>query len=145
VAVPGKHRDSWRALERVRRRQGARDRVSNYLVPHLRELLGEAKIVPHVNQIELSPFLQRRDTCALCREHGSVIEAYNPLTRGQRLRHPAVAAIARAIGRTPAWVPVERRERLGGLRHSHCRAAGRAVDPRARFTRHGERLGERGG
>src|SRR6476619_2194310 len=59
--VEGKRRASWRALG-----------VSNYLVPHLRELLGHAKVAPHVNQIELSPFLQRRDTCALCRERNII-------------------------------------------------------------------------
>jgi diketogulonate reductase-like aldo/keto reductase len=103
--VTGKRRESWRALERAFADGKARAiGVSNYLVPHLRELLGEAKVIPHVNQIELSPFLQRRDTCALCREHGIAIEAYSPLTRGKRLDHPAVAAIARATGRTPAQV-----------------------------------------
>ena len=103
--VPGERRASWRALERAFADGRARAiGVSNYLVPHLRELLGEAKVAPHVNQIELTPFLQRRDTCALCREHGIAVEAYSPLTRGQRLDHPAVVAIARAAGRTPAQV-----------------------------------------
>ncbi len=100
-----RRKESWKALSKLLADGKARAiGVSNYLVPHLRELLGEAKVIPHVNQIELSPFLQRRDTCALCREHGIAIEAYSPLTRGQRLRHPAVAAIARATGRTPAQV-----------------------------------------
>jgi len=103
--VPERRRDSWRALERAFADGKARAiGVSNYLVPHLRELLGEARTVPHVDQIELSPFLQRRDTCTLCREHGIVVEAYSPLTRGKRLGHPAVTAVARAIGRTPAQV-----------------------------------------
>lgn len=103
--VQGKRRDSWRALERALGDGRARAiGVSNYLVPHLRELLGEAKVAPHVNQIELSPFLQRRDTCALCREHGIAVEAYSPLTQGLRLDHPAVVAAARAVGRTPAQV-----------------------------------------
>jgi diketogulonate reductase-like aldo/keto reductase len=103
--VQGKRRDSWRALERAFADGRARAiGVSNYLVPHLRELVGEAKVVPHVNQIELSPFLQRTDTCALCREHGIAIEAYSPLTRGQRLGDPTVVEIARAVGRTPAQV-----------------------------------------
>src|SRR5262249_2212707 len=57
---------------------------------------------PDVNQIELSPFLQRRDTTAWCARHGVVVEAYSPLTRGQRLNHPVVAAVAGAVGRTPA-------------------------------------------
>ena len=103
--VPDKRRDSWRALERAHADGRARAiGVSNYMVQHLRELLGEAKVAPQVNQIELSPFLQRRDTCAMCREHGIVVEAYSPLTRGTRLDHPAVVAVARETGRTPAQV-----------------------------------------
>jgi diketogulonate reductase-like aldo/keto reductase len=113
--VPGLRRDSWRALERAFADGRARAiGVSNYLVPHLRELLGEAKVVPHVDQIELTPFLQRRDTRALCREHGIVVEAYSPLTRGQRLDHPAVVAIARAVGRSPAQVLLH-----WGIQHGH--------------------------
>ena len=103
--VPGKRRDSWRALERAFADGRARAiGVSNYMVPHLRELLGHAKVVPHVNQIELSPFLQRRDTCALCREHRIVVEAYCPLTQGKRLADARLAAVAHRVGRTPAQV-----------------------------------------
>jgi diketogulonate reductase-like aldo/keto reductase len=103
--VAGKRRDSWRALEAAFEDGRARAiGVSNYLVPHLEELLGHAKHAPHVNQIELSPFLQRRETVALCKQHGIVVEAYSPLTRGERLDHPVVVAAARTVGRTPAQV-----------------------------------------
>jgi diketogulonate reductase-like aldo/keto reductase len=113
--VPGKRRDSWRALERAFADGRARAiGVSNYLVPHLRELLGEAKVVPHVNQIELTPFLQRRETRALCAEHGIVVEAYSPLTRGQRLDDPTVTAIARTVGRSPAQILLR-----WGIQHGH--------------------------
>ena len=113
--VPGKRRDSWRALERAFADGRARAiGVSNYLVPHLRELLGDAKVVPHVNQIELTPFLQRRETRALCAEHGIVVEAYSPLTRGERLDDPTVTAIARAVGRSPAQILLR-----WGIQHGH--------------------------
>jgi diketogulonate reductase-like aldo/keto reductase len=103
--VPERRRDSWRALERAFGDGKARAiGVSNYMARHLREVLGEAKVKPHANQIELTPFLQRRDTVAACREHGVVVEAYSPLTRGQRLRDPIIASIAGAVGRTPAQV-----------------------------------------
>ncbi len=103
--VPGKRRESWRALERAFAGGKARAiGVSNYMEHHLKELLGEAKIAPHVNQIELTPFLQRRETTALCAKHDIVVEAYSPLTRGQRLADPAVVAAARATKRTPAQV-----------------------------------------
>lgn len=103
--VAGLRRESWRALERAFDDKRVRAiGVSNYLVPHLTELLGHAKHKPHVNQIELTPFLQRRDTLALCAEHGIVVEAYSPLTRGERLDHPVIVSIAGATGRTPAQV-----------------------------------------
>jgi diketogulonate reductase-like aldo/keto reductase len=107
--------ESWRALERIFADGKARAiGVSNYLVHHLEELLGKAKVVPHVNQIELTPFLQRRDTRALCAKHGIVVEAYSPLTRGEKLDHPVVREVARAAGRTPAQVLLR-----WGLQHGH--------------------------
>jgi diketogulonate reductase-like aldo/keto reductase len=103
--VPGARLESWRALERLHAEGRARAiGVSNFLRPHLEELLGSAQVVPAVDQIELSPFLQRRETVSFCREHGIAVEAYSPLTRGQRLGHPAVLEVARAAGRSPAQV-----------------------------------------
>jgi diketogulonate reductase-like aldo/keto reductase len=103
--VAGLRLDSWRALERLFAEKRARSiGVSNFLVPHLEELLARAEVVPAVNQIELTPFLQRRDTRALCDEHRIVVEAYSPLTRGLRLSHPAVVSIAREVERSPAQV-----------------------------------------
>jgi diketogulonate reductase-like aldo/keto reductase len=103
--LPGRRLDSWRALEKLHDDKRARAiGVSNFLVPHLEELFAKAKHTPHVNQIELSPFLQRRDTVELCRRHDIVLEAYSPLTRGKRLGHPEIKAIAGELGRSPAQV-----------------------------------------
>src|SRR5262245_48460051 len=97
--------DSWRALEEIHADGRARSiGVSNFLVPHLQELLREAKQVPAVNQIEVTPFLQRRDTRALCAAHGIIVEAYSPLTHGRRLDHPVVKEVARRVGRSVAQV-----------------------------------------
>ena len=57
-----------------------------------------------MNQIELTPFLQRRDTTAFCAQHQIVVEAYSPLTRGQKLSDPSVVEIARRVRKTPAQV-----------------------------------------
>jgi diketogulonate reductase-like aldo/keto reductase len=97
--------DSWRALEQLASEKRVRSiGVSNFLVPHLKELTGTAKVLPAVNQIELTPFLQRRETVALCRELGITLEAYSPLTRGQRLAHPVVVELASTLRRSPAQV-----------------------------------------
>ncbi|MEQ1500990.1 MAG: aldo/keto reductase [Myxococcota bacterium] len=93
--------ESWRALEAIHADGRARSiGVSNFLVPHLEELLGSCRTPPAVDQIELSPFLQRRDTTALCAANGIVVEAYSPLTRGQKLDHPVLVEVAREVGRT---------------------------------------------
>jgi diketogulonate reductase-like aldo/keto reductase len=95
--------ESWRALEQLL--ADGRTRaigVSNFLVPHLRELVGTAKVLPAVDQLELTPFLQRSDTVALCRELGIALEAYSPLTRGQRLAHPVLVEVARGLQKSPA-------------------------------------------
>lgn len=103
--VPGKRMGSWRALERLHREGRAKAiGVSNYMVQHLNELLAEASVVPAVNQIELSPFLQQREVRALCEARGIAVEAYSPLTRGLRLGHPVVRGVADALGRSPAQV-----------------------------------------
>jgi diketogulonate reductase-like aldo/keto reductase len=114
--VPGKRSESWRALEAIAAEGRARSiGVSNFLVPHLEELLGSAKEVPAANQIELHPFLQQRETRALCKKHDIVVQAYSPLTRGRRLDDPVVTAIAGRVGKTPAQVVLR-----WGLQHGHA-------------------------
>ncbi|HEX3346184.1 MAG TPA: aldo/keto reductase, partial [Polyangiaceae bacterium] len=94
-----------RALEKILDDGRARAiGVSNFLVPHLEELLGAARHPPAVNQIEVHPFLQHRDTRAFCKEHDIVVEAYSPLTHGKRLTHPVIGAVAERVKRTNAQV-----------------------------------------
>jgi len=103
--VAGRRLESWRALERIHADRRARAiGVSNFLSGHLDELLARAQIMPAVDQIEVSPFLQQRETRSFCARHGIVVEAYSPLTHGQRLGHPAITKVAKRIGRTPAQV-----------------------------------------
>jgi diketogulonate reductase-like aldo/keto reductase len=103
--VAGLRLDSWRALERIFSEKRARAiGVSNFLLSHLRELIDASEVVPAVNQIELSPFLQRRETVAFCQKNGIVVEAYSPLTHGARLDHPVLLELARRVHRSPAQV-----------------------------------------
>jgi methylglyoxal/glyoxal reductase len=105
--VEGLRLESWRALEQIQRTGRARAiGVSNYLVPHLEELLDRCEIKPAVNQIELHPFIlrTRSDTVEFCRKHEIVIESYSPLTKARRLDHPVVERIATGHGKTSAQV-----------------------------------------
>jgi diketogulonate reductase-like aldo/keto reductase len=103
--VAGLRLESWRALESIRAEGRARAiGVSNFMPPHLDELAASAKELPSVNQVEIHPFLQQRETRAWCAKHGVVVEAYSPLTSGERLDDPTIAAVAKRVGKTPAQV-----------------------------------------
>lgn len=103
--VGGKRRDSWRALEKLKADGVVKHiGVSNYLVPHLTEMFDYAKELPAVDQIEVHPFLQHRDTRKLCAEKKIIVEAYSPLTHGHRLQDATITALAKATGKTNAQV-----------------------------------------
>jgi diketogulonate reductase-like aldo/keto reductase len=103
--VAGKRLDSWRALEKLNAEGRARAiGVSNFLVPHLEELLAHAKVPPSVDQIEVHPFLQQRETRAFCAAKGIVVEAYSPLTHGTLIDHAAITAVARTLEKSNAQV-----------------------------------------
>ena len=88
-------RQSWRVLEALRAKGKARSiGVSNFTIKHLTELLTQTDIVPAVNQVEFHPYLNQRDLLEYCRSKGIVIEAYSPLTHGERLRDGKLVAIA---------------------------------------------------
>ena len=89
-------RQSWRALEALRAQGKARSiGVSNFTIAHLSELLAEGETAPAVNQVEFHPYLYQKELLSFCRDRGIVIEAYSPLTHGERLNDPKLVAIAR--------------------------------------------------
>jgi diketogulonate reductase-like aldo/keto reductase len=95
----------WHELEDLRERGLAREiGVSNFGAERLEKLLGRARRIPAVDQVQFSPFRYRRRLLELCRERGVVLEAYSPLAQGSGPRDPTVAALAERIGRTPAQV-----------------------------------------
>lgn len=97
---------SWKVLEGLYR--GGRVRaigVSNFMIPHLEELLAAAEVVPAVNQIEFHPYLQSRRLHEFCRKKGIRLEAWSPLMQaGPLLKNPTLAEIAKHHGKTAAQV-----------------------------------------
>ena len=49
--------------------------VSNFGVGHIKKLLKTAKITPAVNQVELSPYLQREKLVKYCTDESILLEA----------------------------------------------------------------------
>ncbi|MGJ4845761.1 aldo/keto reductase [Leifsonia sp. Le1] len=79
--------------------------VSNFKPAHIDRLIAETGVVPAVNQIQLSPAIQRREQRAYDSEHGIVTESWSPLgAGGDLLRSPVLAEIAEKHDRTPGQV-----------------------------------------
>jgi diketogulonate reductase-like aldo/keto reductase len=57
-------------------------------------------------QVEVHPFNTRTDITSFCKEHGIVVEAYAPLVRAQRMKHPTIAGLSRKYRCTPAQLLV---------------------------------------
>jgi diketogulonate reductase-like aldo/keto reductase len=100
-------RASWKGLTQLLESGKCRAiGVSNYTIRHLDEMAADGGVVPAVNQVELHPFLTQEALVARCREAGIVVEAYSPLARGKRMKHPTLARVAERAGKTPAQVLV---------------------------------------
>ncbi|MGZ9143249.1 MAG: aldo/keto reductase [Candidatus Binatia bacterium] len=86
---------SWRVLEGLRAGGKARSiGVSNFTIGHLTELLANSETVPAVDQVELHPYLSQRELLDFCHKKNIVIEAYSPLTHGERLNDAKLVAMA---------------------------------------------------
>ncbi|TDZ34847.1 putative oxidoreductase [Colletotrichum spinosum] len=95
---------SWKAVEdAITDGEVKMGGVSNYGSAHIEELMASRpRVAPVINQIEVHPFNTQvgiRETCA---EHNIAIEAYAPLARGMRMKHPKILALAKKHGCSPA-------------------------------------------
>lgn len=72
--------DTWRTLVEMKE-EGLTSHigVSNFRPEQIQELVDATGVWPEVNQIQLSPALQRHEAVAFHRQHGIVTEAWGPL------------------------------------------------------------------
>ncbi|CAL9614256.1 aldo/keto reductase [Streptomyces sp. enrichment culture] len=109
--------DTYKAFEKILADGRARAiGVSNFLPEHLERLMDATSTVPAVNQIELHPQLAQAGARSFHERHGIATEAWSPLGQGRGLLEvPAVAAVARKHGRTPAQVVLRWHLQLGNV------------------------------
>ncbi|MFJ9038328.1 aldo/keto reductase [Streptomyces sp. NPDC102406] len=117
--LPSKDRyvETYKAFEKIHADGRAKAiGVSNFLPEHLDRLTAETSVVPAVNQIELHPHLQQRASREKHAELGIATEAWSPLGQGKGLLEvPAIVAIARKHGRTPAQIVLRWHIELGNV------------------------------
>jgi diketogulonate reductase-like aldo/keto reductase len=107
---------AWRAAETLLADGRARAiGVCNHTPELLDRLLGRARVVPAVNQIELHPYFSQAETRAADAAHGIVTQSWSPIggssgSGGRRgaasgrklLAEPLLAGLGEKYGRTPA-------------------------------------------
>ncbi|GAA4550060.1 aldo/keto reductase [Amycolatopsis samaneae] len=98
--------DTWKAFEKLYADGRVRAiGVSNFQPEHLERLFDAGSVVPAVNQVEVHPYLQQQRVREFDAAHGIATEAWSPLAKGgDLLGEPAVAALARKYGRSPAQI-----------------------------------------
>ena len=98
--------ETWRTLVEMKQ-EGltAHIGVSNFRPEQIQELVDATGVWPEVNQIQLSPALQRPEAVAFHREHGIVTEAWGPLGGREGLSQQfALRKVAEKHGATGAQV-----------------------------------------
>ena len=111
----GRYVEAWRGLIRLLEDGDVRAiGVSNFKPAHLERLLAATGVAPHVNQIQLNPWIVRAAERRFDAGHGIVTESWAPIGKGgDLLAEPAVVRAARRHGKTPAQVVLRWHLQLG--------------------------------
>jgi diketogulonate reductase-like aldo/keto reductase len=100
--------ETWRALESLVDEGRCRSiGLSNVNLEKLQEIVEVARIKPAVVEVESHPYLPEWDLLDYCRRQEIVLLAFAALGHGMEPRlldDPAIVAIARRLGKTPAQV-----------------------------------------
>jgi len=104
--VPGFHVEAYKQLEEAKSKGLIRSLgLSNYAVEDFQELMAAgATVTPAINQIEINPFLYRKDTIAFFESQGVKMQSYRTLRDGKAFEDPTILAIAQKHGRSAAQV-----------------------------------------
>lgn len=104
---------TWRAMEALYNDGKARAiGLSNFTIRGMEQILSFAKVAPHVNQVEIHPFLPNTAIVEYCKAHDILPEAYSPLgsqnqipSTGEKVAtDPTLNNIAKESGHTLAQV-----------------------------------------
>ena len=104
--VPGKHVEAYKQLEKAQAAGQIRSLgVSNYAVEDYQELMASGvKSKPVINQIEINPFLYRKETIDFFAGEGVKMQSYRTLRDGKAFEDPTILGIAQKHSRTAAQV-----------------------------------------
>ncbi len=103
--VAGFYKETWEEMEAIYKSGRAKAiGVSNFLVPHLEDILQDCNVVPAINQIEFHPYLVQPELLSFCKSKQIQVEAWSPLMQGHIVEVPTIQEMAKKYNRTEAQV-----------------------------------------
>ncbi|KAJ3555050.1 hypothetical protein NM688_g2787 [Phlebia brevispora] len=105
IGGPEKRQECWRAVCDAKKEGKIKSiGVSNFGVAHIKEMLEQGVELPAVNQVDLHPFMTRTDIVDICHKHDIALEAWAPLVRGLRFKHPSITKLAQKYNKQVAQI-----------------------------------------
>lgn len=80
--------------------------TSNFSLHHFNSLFKTLKVIPHVNQMFVSPGTVNKEIIDFCKEKDISITSYSPLGRGHVLSNETIIKIGEKYNKTPAQVSI---------------------------------------
>jgi 2,5-diketo-D-gluconate reductase A len=107
--------DAWRGMIDLLEQGEVRAiGVSNFKPAHLERLIDETGVAPHVNQIQLNPWIPRLAERKYHAAHEIITESWAPIGKGGGLLDdPVIAGLAERRERTPAQIVIRWHLQLG--------------------------------
>ena len=103
--VAGFYKETWEEMEAIYKSGRAKAiGVSNFLVPHLEDILQDCNVVPAINQIEFHPYLVQPELLSFCKSKQIQVEAWSPLMQGHIVEVPTIQEMAKKYNRSEAQV-----------------------------------------
>jgi len=103
-----RRRDTWKAMIKLYDEGRVKAiGVSNYTIRHIKEVCSHSDVVPTVNQVEFSPYLNQTDLLNECNDRNIVVQAYSPLVRGRKFNDNKLLDIAAKYSKSPAQILIK--------------------------------------
>ncbi|KAF9072587.1 aldo-keto reductase [Rhodocollybia butyracea] len=101
--------ESWRAICEAQKAGKLKSiGVSTFGVRHLQEIVDystkQGFPIPSVHQIDLHPFQTRNSIVKFSQGNGITLEAWAPLVRGLRFKHPTIVDLSQKYNKDPAHI-----------------------------------------
>ena len=97
--------ETWKAMEELYEQGRVRAiGVSNFLLHHLKHLLGNLRIKPMVNQVEFHPRLIQPELLKFCQDNQIQVEAWRPIMEGKVNDIPVFQALSIKYQKSPVQI-----------------------------------------